>query len=109
MPRAVTHSFNTDGTRSSPQTIDMYALVPILACVYATIAFPLIIASCSPQDSACLLEDRPESKIFWPALALISLIWGVRNYSRLSFPPLIIWLFACLAFAGLSVTWAFKP
>ena len=87
----------------------MYTVVPILACVYATIVFPLIIVSCSPEDSACLLEARPESKIFWPALALISLVWAVRNYSRLTFPPLIVWLFAYLAFAGLSVTWAFKP
>ena len=87
----------------------MYAIVPILACVYATIVFPLIIASCSPTDSACLLEARPESKIFWPALALISLIWAATNYRRLRFPPVILWLFAYLAFAGLSVTWAFKP
>lgn len=87
----------------------MYAIVPILACVYATIVFPLIIASCSPTDTACLLEARPESKIFWPALALISLIMAAANYRRLSFPPVILWLFACLAFAGLSVTWAFKP
>jgi exopolysaccharide production protein ExoQ len=87
----------------------MYAIVPILACVYATIVFPLIIVSCSPEDSACLLEARPESKVFWPALALISLIWAARNHSRLSFPPLIVWLFAYLAFAGLSVAWAFKP
>lgn len=98
-----------DGTRSSPRTIDMYSIVPILACVYATIVFPLIIATCSPGDAACLLEARPESKIFWPSLALISLIWAARNYSRLSFPPVIVWLFAYLAFAGLSVTWAFKP
>jgi exopolysaccharide production protein ExoQ len=87
----------------------MYAVVPILACVYATIAFPLIIASCAPEDSVCLLEARPESKIFWPALALISLVWAARNWARLRFPPLVVCLFACLAFAGLSVTWAFKP
>ena len=58
----------------------MYAVVPILACVYATIVFPLIIASCSPTDTACLLEARPENKIFWPLLAVISLIWAARNY-----------------------------
>jgi exopolysaccharide production protein ExoQ len=87
----------------------MYAVVPILACVYATIVFPLIIASCSPEDTACLLEARPESKIFWPALALVSLVWAARNWSRLRFPPLVVWLFAYLAFAGMSVLWAFKP
>ena len=87
----------------------MYAIVPVLACIYATIVFPLIIASCAPEDSVCLLEARPESKIFWPLLALISLVWAARNWSRLRFPPLVIWLFAYLAFAGLSVLWAFKP
>ena len=87
----------------------MYAIVPFLACVYATIVFPLIIASCAPEDSVCLLEARPESKIFWPLLALISLVWAARNWSRLRLPPLVIWLFAYLAFAGLSVLWAFKP
>lgn len=87
----------------------MYAVVPVLACIYATIVFPLIIASCAPEDSVCLLEARPESKIFWPLLALISLVWAARNWSRLRFPPLVIWLFAYLAFAGLSVLWAFKP
>src|ERR1043166_2034033 len=109
MPRAVTHSPRIDTTRPSTRTFDMYAVVPILACVYATIVFPLIIASCAPEDSACLLEARPESKIFWPALALISLVWAARNWSRLKFPPLVVWLFVYLSFVGLSVVWAFKP
>lgn len=103
------HAPGTDVARSSTRTIDGFALVPILACVYATIVFPLIIASCSPTDAVCLLEARPESKIFWPALALISMIWAVQYYSRLSFPPLIVCLLAYLAFAGTSVLWAFKP
>lgn len=98
-----------DAARSSTPTIDKFVLVPILACIYATIAFPLIIASCSPTDSACLLEARPESKIFWPALALISIVWVAQYHSRLSFPPLIVCLLAYLAFAGMSVLWAFKP
>lgn len=96
-------------TRSFTRTFDMYAIVPILACAYATIVFPLIIVSCSPEDSACLLEARPESKIFWPALALISLVWAARNWSRLRLPPLVACLFVYLAFSGLSVSWAFKP
>ena len=98
-----------DGTRSSIRTIDGYALIPIIACVYATIVFPLIIVSCDPTDSACLMEARPESKIFWPALAAISAVLAVRNFSRLRFPPHILWLFGYLALAGISVLWAFKP
>ena len=103
------HSPGTNGTRASARLFDMYAILPFLACVYATIVFPLIIASCGPEDTACLMESRPESKIFWPTLALISLVWAVQNFSRLRFPPLLVCLFAYLAFAGLSVAWAFKP
>jgi O-antigen ligase len=109
MPRASTHFLEMDGTRSSVRTIDGYALIPIIACVYATIVFPLIIVSCDPSDSACLMEARPESKIFWPALAAISAVLAVRNFSRLRFPPHILWLFGYLALAGASVLWAFKP
>jgi exopolysaccharide production protein ExoQ len=109
MPKASTHSLEMNGARSSPRTIDMYAIIPILACVYATIVFPLIIVSCDPTDSACLMEARPESKIFWPALAAISAVLAVRNFSRLRFPPHILWLFGYLALAGMSVLWAFKP
>src|SRR5262249_13048498 len=36
-------------------------------------------------------------------------VWAARNWSRLRFPPLVVCLFACLAFAGISVSWAFKP
>src|SRR5258706_5863023 len=109
MPRAATHSLDMDGARSSTRTFDGYALIPIIACVYATIVFPLIIVSCDPTDSACLMEARPESKIFWPALAAISAVLAVRNFSRLRFPPHILWLFGYLALTCISVLWAFKP
>src|SRR5262249_35600876 len=38
-----------------------------------------------------------------------SLILAVRYRSRLYFPAPIVCLFACLAFAGTSALWAFKP
>ena len=109
MPRTATPFVGTEGTTSSSWTIGGYALIPFLACLYATVIFPLIIVSCDPTDSACLMEARPESKIFWPALAAIALVLGIRNFSRLKFPPHILWLFGYLALAGLSVLWAFKP
>jgi exopolysaccharide production protein ExoQ len=56
-----------------------------------------------------LAENRPENRIFWPALAAISLVLAVRNRSRLSLPPNIVCLLAYLAFAGASVLWAFRP
>jgi exopolysaccharide production protein ExoQ len=109
MPRAATHSPEMDGAQSSIRAIGGYALIPFLACLYATVIFPLIIVSCDPTDSACLMEARPESKIFWPALAAIAAVLAIRNFSRLKFPPHILWLFGYLALAGASVLWAFKP
>lgn len=94
--------------RSSTQMIDKRLLVPILACVYATIIFPLILVSCSPTDKLCLLEARPENKIFWPMLAAISIVLAFRDRSRLTLPPHILFLIAYLAFAGTSVLWAFN-
>ncbi len=88
---------------------DQYTIVPIAACVYAYLIFPLLLVSCSPDDAACLLETRPESKIFWPAMAVIAVILAARNYHRLTWPPHIICLFVYLSFAGISVLWAFRP
>jgi len=109
MSRALTHSIRVGRDGSPTRTIAKYSIIPILACAYASIVFPLILATCSPTDAACLLEPRPESKIFWPAMAAISVVLAVRNRSRLKFPPHIIFLLAYLAFAGASVLWAFKP
>jgi exopolysaccharide production protein ExoQ len=93
----------------SAPIIDKYSLIPILACVYATIVGPLILTTCSPSDSACLLEPRIEPKIFWPVMAAMSVFFATMNPSRLSFPPHIIALLAYLALAGTSVLWAYKP
>jgi exopolysaccharide production protein ExoQ len=109
MSRASTHVSKFSGARPSTGVIDVYSIIPILACAYALIVFPLIIVSCSPDDAVCLLAPRPESKIFWPALAAISVALAARNYSRLAFPPHIVCLLAYLTFAGASVLWAFKP
>src|SRR5258707_13253147 len=57
-----------------------------------------------------MMETRPENRIFWPAMAAISVVLAVRNRSRLgTWPPHIICLLAYLAFAGASTSWAFRP
>jgi len=88
---------------------DRFSIFPILAFVFAAIVAPLTIVGCSPMDTACLLEPRFENKVFWPLLAAVSAVLVVQNFSRLTFPPHILCLFAYLAFAGASVLWAFKP
>jgi O-antigen ligase len=58
------------------------------------------------------VEDRLENKLFWPAMAVITVVLAVRNLSRLgqlNWPPHIICLAAYLAFAGTSALWAFNP
>ena len=89
--------------------IDKYSIVPILACLFATILGPLILAACSPDDYACLYAPRPEFRIFWPILAAISVVMAAQNYSRISFPPHVVCLLAYLGFAGASALWAFSP
>lgn len=97
---------------SAAPLFDRYIAVPIAACVYATIVSPLILSSCNPLDAKCALESRPENKIFWPAMAVISLIFVTQNISRvgrLRLPPHILCFLAYFAFAGASVVWAYKP
>jgi exopolysaccharide production protein ExoQ len=118
MPKASTHSFELGRASSFAPTIDTCVIVSIAACVYALIVSPLLIyvttgTATSISDLAlhhAMAEaPRVENKIFWPALAAISLVLVIRNWSRLTLPPHIICLFAYLALAGASVLWAFKP
>ena len=70
---------------------------------------PIIDLSNFPAAEGQALEARPETRIFWPAMAAISVALVVQNRSRLALPPHIICLLAYLAFAGASVLWAFSP
>lgn len=103
------HSLKAGQVTPASPIIHKHLIVPILACAYALIAFPLILSGCNPTDTACAFEARPENKIVWPALAAISVGLFACNRSRMTWPPHIICLFAYLVFAGASVLWAFKP
>jgi exopolysaccharide production protein ExoQ len=91
----------------SKAMIDKFAMVPISACLFALVVFPLLIFFTFNEPQS--LEGRPETRIFWPAMAAISALLTVQNRSRLTLPPNIICLLAYLAFAGASVLWAFSP
>ena len=105
------HSFESSRPRYPTPMIDKYAIVPISACIFALIVSPLFIYvnSYPILTLQSAMEFRPENRIFWPAMAVISVVLAVRNRSRLTLPPHIICLFAYLAFAGASVLWAFSP
>jgi exopolysaccharide production protein ExoQ len=93
--------------RYSAPMIDKFAIVPISACVFALIVSPILIFVSSADLQT--LAARPETRIFWPAMAAISVVLTAQNRSRLTLPPNIICLLAYLAFAGASVLWAFSP
>jgi exopolysaccharide production protein ExoQ len=111
--KASMQSFELGRTRSSTLMIDKCAIIPISACVFAAIVSPLLLFSSGPAASLeSIMDARPENRIFWPAMAVISVVLAVRNRSRvgrLTWPPHIICLLAYLTFAGASVLWAFKP
>src|SRR5262245_13964966 len=104
------HSLELDRGRSSTPVIDKYTIAPIAACVFALIVSPLILFVVGLTGPGIalqsLMEPRPENRIFWPAMATLSVVLAVRNrshLSRLTFPPHIVCLIAYLAFAGASV------
>jgi exopolysaccharide production protein ExoQ len=95
--------------RVSAPEIGTFAILPIVACVFAVIVAPLLLFVAPPDQT---LEARPENRFFWPAMVAISVILAVQNRARLgrlTLPPNIICLLAYLALAGASVVWAFKP
>jgi exopolysaccharide production protein ExoQ len=107
MSKASMHFRKLDRPRFSTPMIDKFAIVPISACVFALIIFPLLLFFSYSDINT--LDGRLEPRIFWPAMAAISVILAAQNRSRLALPPHIICLFAYLAFAGASVLWAFSP
>jgi exopolysaccharide production protein ExoQ len=88
--------------------IDKYAILPISACIFALIVYPLLIFN-FPAAAGQALEARPEPRIFWPAMAAITVLLVAQNRARLTLPPHIVCLLAYLAFAGASILWAFSP
>jgi exopolysaccharide production protein ExoQ len=102
-------SFELGQPRSSTPMIDKCAIVAISACVFALIVSPLIIFASPGTETLQSATPRPENRIFWPAVAAISVVLAVRNGSRLTLPPHITCLLVYLAFAGASVLWAFRP
>lgn len=105
--------------QASSRSYDSYTLIPLAAFAYILIIAPLLKFSVDvtsePGLSASaaiqnLMTPRLENKIFWPTLTSITLVTAARDVSRLSrLPAHILCLGAYLAFAGLSILWAFKP
>lgn len=92
-------------------TLDSFML-PLAACAFALIVEPLILYYVTEGGRALKagLDARPETRIFWPAMAAMTIIMLARHRSRLTkIPTNLVWFFAYLALAGTSVIWAYKP
>jgi len=80
------------------------AMLPVLAIFYVSVALPLW-----PGEG----KERLVNILIWPIVALLTLIFVFKNWSlvdRRFFRSLpIMSLIAYLAFATLSVTWAYSP
>ena len=71
-------------TRSSGSMIDICVVVPILVCAFAIIISPLLIyADAGPFHSGVLavndalqaaMAPRLENRLFWPAIAMITIV-----------------------------------
>jgi hypothetical protein len=88
-------------------------MVPIAAYAFALIVFPLLIfATASDATRQAVMDARPEPRIFWPAMEAFSVLLAVQGpsrFSKITWPPPIVFLLIYLAFAGASVLWAFNP
>ena len=98
-------------SRSSTRMLDKFGAVAIAGCTFALIVFP-IVTFFAPEDLSGQVEARPEPRIFWPVVTVITALLVAQNRSRLrklTWPPHIVFLLAYLGFAGVSVLWAFSP
>lgn len=100
-------------SRAGASTSVASAVVPFLACFFATVLAPVIYFFTSPERSLSgLMDSRIENRIVWPTLAAIAIAIAFRNTAllrRIDWPTHIVFLFAYLGLAGASVLWAFNP
>jgi O-antigen ligase len=99
--------------RDQPGLAASFFSIPNLACLFTVVVAPLLLFMSDTGSSAPgAMDSRYENKIFWPLLALATAIFAARHVpprGRFVWPPHVKFLLAYLAFAGLSVAWAFAP
>jgi exopolysaccharide production protein ExoQ len=107
MPKISMHCYELGRPKSSTRMIDKFAILPILACVFAAIVSPLEYTILGVSTT----EARLDTRIFWPFMAATSVVLAVQHRYRLRrpLPPHIICFLVYLAFAGASVLWSFNP
>ena len=99
-------------SKASMHTCKACAIVPILACAYAAILGPLYDFTSGYNRPIINAQPGVPNRIFWPAMAAVSVFLALRNQvrlGRLTVPRHIIFLLVYVAFAGTSVLWAFNP
>lgn len=92
---------------------DRIILVPLLACAYTILIYPLLNSAADPGGLVGgTMQEHPENKLFWPAIAVATMVLVVQHRARLAamaIPVHIRWLAVYVGFAAASVVWALKP
>ena len=113
MPDPSVASYELGRPRVSTPTFDTCAFVALAALAFALIVDPILqylaTGGLRPPN---IMAPRVEPRIFWPAIAVISVLLALQKrarFSKLMWPPHIICLFIYIMFAGASILWAFSP
>ncbi len=115
MPQASMRFHEFGGAKPYPAKLDICGVLVFAAFAFSLIIGPLtwyLSETTTTYSFDVMMQARPENRYFWPALAGVALVLALRNGSRivrLTWPPHLICLLACLMFAGVSIIWAFKP
>jgi len=88
----------------------LFRALPMCAVFYGIVIAPLL-RLLFPDDDP-LSTSRPEHRIFWTSLALLTILLSIRplrQNGRIQAPPAIYWLAGYICIAGISIIWSSAP
>ncbi len=112
MLRANSKSASLNNSLQAVPADSSFFYIPAIVCGFLAIFAPLLDQMTEAATYANVQAGRIDNKIFWPLISIWPILLAVRNFKRIfnaQLPYAILALYLYLAFAGLSVTWAFKP
>jgi exopolysaccharide production protein ExoQ len=104
MPKSISPAEKPDFPSAGFSRGTLLAFIPVFAIYYVLLILPFI-----PGGA----EARVENIVFWPLMALFTLMLGFQNWARIDYRFFRSWpimsLISYLVFAAASVTWAYSP
>jgi exopolysaccharide production protein ExoQ len=113
MPDSSVSSYLPGRPRARAPLFDICAMIALSACTYALVVDPIILyLTTGGMRPPNIMTPRIDPRIFWPGMAIISVMLAAQKrqrFGKIVWPPHIICLLFYVAFAGISVLWAFSP